>query len=414
MHTGINKIVWHMFHELFYLLILPLDLLVPKRKDYWIFALKHGIPWGDNLRNIFERALEDPDITPILLTNGSDPRDDIKQLYADRGIDIITAKRMSLRGVGYFLRSKFCFISFSNMELYSVLIPQFRHNIINLWHGIRVKAVGFALPKKRNYRSVRKFLNPHYIYCDYYISSSEVDKLAMCTTMMHNPHKVWVTGSPRNDYLFEETRLPPDLQAEDEHLKKVLNGRKLVLYSPTFREWRDNVNPISDEKNAAALAKLAEKYGAVFGIRKHWSDHALQIVDGLGIIDCGNKEFPNSQIVIRNADIMISDYSSIWVDYLLLNRPVIGYCYDYERYLRDRSLLFRYDNIFPGEITYNFDELVSALESVLKGEESADSKALRKSSRKFFFSHFDNQSTTRVYTKIQETYFGKKCHSSNN
>jgi len=397
-----QKLTWHLFHELFYLFLLPFDLLIPKRKDYWIFAQKHGIPWGDNLRNMFEMALDDPEITPIILTNGSDPRDDIRSLYADRGV--IMAKRFSARGIWYFLRSKFCYISFSNMELYSVLIPLFRHNIINLWHGIRVKAVGFALPYKRNLKRNRHFLNPHFIHCDYYIASSEVDKLAMSTTMIQNPHRVWVTGSPRNDYLFVETKLPVDLDEQDKKLKDIIGDKKLILYAPTFREWDDNVNPISDKKNASILVELAKKHNAVFGIRKHWSDNALQIVDGIGIVDCGNQIYSNSQIVLRNTDILISDYSSIWVDYLLLDRPVLGYCYDFERYSNDRSLLFKYENIFPGEVTRNLDELASALESILEGKERDESKKLREFSRKFFFSHFNNKATERVYNKVKEVY----------
>lgn len=359
-----------------------------------MFTAKQGLPWGDSMRSVFERALNDKNITAIILTNGKTRRMDIENLYPDT----LVLKRFSLKGIWYFLRSKVCFISHSNKELYSMLIPHFRHILINLWHGIPIKSIDFAEATKSKYN--RKFFNPYYRLCNYFISSSHIDRLAMSGCMMQNPNNIWITGLPRNDLLFEKTKLPPDLKKEEEAIKRILNGRKLILYAPTFRDWEDDTNPLSEEKNIVSLLDILKKYNAALGIRKHPFDTSIQIADSDDIIDCSSNFFTNPQILLRNTDILISDYSGIWIDYLLMDRPIIGFCYDYDRYMKGRSFLYDYKAVFAGEIANDVPELISSLEESLEGNDKGNKK--REFSQKIFFTYADSNSTDRVFNKTKE------------
>ena len=53
--------------------------------------------------------------------------------------------------------------------------------------------------------------------------------------------------------------------------------------------------------------------------------------------------------LLKHTDMMITDYSSIYFDYLLLDKPIIFYPYDFEQYTKDdRNLLFDYESMTPG------------------------------------------------------------------
>ena len=71
-----------------------------------------------------------------------------------------------------------------------------------------------------------------------------------------------------------------------------------------------------------------------------------------------------------DTDILISDYSSTYIDYLLLDRPLIFYNFDYEDYLQnDREMYYDYDEVTPGYKAATFDELMKELDSIAKDED---------------------------------------------
>ena len=80
----------------------------------------------------------------------------------------------------------------------------------------------------------------------------------------------------------------------------------------------------------------------------------------------------NSDIypLLRDVDVLVTDYSSIYFDFLLLDRPVVFFCYDLDSYTRDdRALLFDYQTMTPGPKARTMAELVSALHQVAAGDD---------------------------------------------
>ena len=76
------------------------------------------------------------------------------------------------------------------------------------------------------------------------------------------------------------------------------------------------------------------------------------------------------QELLMDTDILISDYSSTYIDYLLLDRPLIFYNFDYEDYLQnDREMYYDYDEVTPGYKAATFDELMTELDSIAKDED---------------------------------------------
>ena len=106
-------------------------------------------------------------------------------------------------------------------------------------------------------------------------------------------------------------------------------------------------------------------------------------------------------------DALITDYSSIYFDYLLLDRPVIFYPYDYDNYIRnDRSLLFDYKQMAPGHICMSQDEIEAALLQI------ADDpyKQKRHEVLELVFNHKDDMASSRLWQVLRDDYILKKVH----
>ena len=72
--------------------------------------------------------------------------------------------------------------------------------------------------------------------------------------------------------------------------------------------------------------------------------------------------------ILNAFDVMISDYSSIVFDYLLLDRPVIYLIPDYEEYRSQRGFVFRnIDSYMPGDKAFDFRQMLDALQRVFDG-----------------------------------------------
>src|SRR5208283_2067110 len=70
--------------------------------------------------------------------------------------------------------------------------------------------------------------------------------------------------------------------------------------------------------------------------------------------------------VLHLCDILITDYSSIFFDFLKFNKPIIFYPYDFLEYQKlDRCFYFDYKQFVPGPIVYSFDEMLKLISRIL-------------------------------------------------
>jgi len=111
---------------------------------------------------------------------------------------------------------------------------------------------------------------------------------------------------------------------------------------------------------------------------------------------------PDTQSLLAATDLLITDYSSIYVDYLILNKPIVFLPFDYERYTHHRGLVIDFDDSSdtPGEKISTVDDLLNYLE---KAEDYGDDYVeSRTQARKRFFEYFDGKSCKRIWNFIRE------------
>lgn len=134
----------------------------------------------------------------------------------------------------------------------------------------------------------------------------------------------------------------------------------MIFYMPTFRESeilffenfdRDDFQIFLEENNTLFCIKLHPKSKLNEEFRNIQSENIMVI----------NKD-ADPYVFLKMADVLITDYSSIYFDYLLLDRPIIFFAYDLEEYLNDsREMYFDYDEFTPGEKVNNYHELKKSI-----------------------------------------------------
>ena len=223
---------------------------------------------------------------------------------------------------------------------------------INTWHGSPLKKMGEDQP---NSKTKYKFKASQTDY-RYAQSQFEVDVYSKLSKLPKD--RFALVGLPRNDELFSINK------EETEKIKQKLNipkDKKVILYAPTFREWiRDKEGcllapPINIDK---WKEKLSDKYIVLF--RAHYEVNRI-----LGIKDdeflYNVTDYPNLNELMKISDILISDYSTLMIDYSILKRPIFAYCYDYEECLEKRGFYFDIEKEYPNKICKNEDDLINQI-----------------------------------------------------
>ena len=102
------------------------------------------------------------------------------------------------------------------------------------------------------------------------------------------------------------------------------------------------------------------------------------------------------------SDMLITDYSSIYIDYLIMNRPIVFFNYDYELSLKqDRNLQSIFIETIPGIITKTQTELETALhEHLVLGHDEFAKK--RTELMGISYNHVDGNSASRIYNLLDQ------------
>ncbi|BCJ37472.1 glycosyl transferase [Actinocatenispora thailandica] len=224
---------------------------------------------------------------------------------------------------------------------------------------------------------------------DYSISTSPY-----CSEVWERAYPISVRtleyGSPRNDALATATaESAARLRAEF----GIGADERVVLYAPTFREYRAGGDPLIDHRElAAALGP-----GCRLLIRGHHLDRgAGATVEDGRILDVS--EHGDIRELYQVADVLVTDYSSAMFDYLVLDRPIVLFAPDWEVYRTVRGTYFDLLAEAPGLVTRAAGELCAALRT--GSYDSAELAAVRRSFRARFCPYDDGYAAERVVRKI--------------
>lgn len=351
---------WRLANHLVRRMLFPvLERLVPADDRYWCFCTwdrhYHTL---DNPRAVLEAIRADRSIVPVVLQKRP------SETGAERewpGVRFVPAE--SWRGAYYLARSRVLLLGYAlrAVSSYASRVTP-KHLIVQLWHGIPLRRVGRMFPREEWWAAE----TPKYAAM---VASTERerDNLAQAFAPLDR-ERIWLTGLPRNDFfLGEESVLPADYLACLEELRGALDGRRLVLYAPTWRDHAEDHYVFSADERVR-LGALLRRHGAVLGVRGHSNVRNLpQYAEGPA-----EPEFlllnhiPDVNVILRETAVLITDYSSIYLDFLLTDRPILHFTYDLEAYLQKRiGFLYELEEALAGPPLRDTEELLVHLERAL-------------------------------------------------
>ncbi|PMQ21125.1 bifunctional glycosyltransferase/CDP-glycerol:glycerophosphate glycerophosphotransferase [Glutamicibacter arilaitensis] len=233
---------------------------------------------------------------------------------------------------------------------------------LQLWHGIPLKKMGLDEPDFLNApKRKRVELLNRSSYWDFLTVPSPYFEDTFVPAFDYT-NELLRYGSPRNDSLVslepsEVTRLRRDLGLRSD--------QKIVLYAPTFRaSSRGSRQPIRLELD---LENWLESMGeeCVLLVRAHYLNKINIHPRFFGkVIDVSS--IPEIANLYALSDVLVTDYSSVMFDFLTVDKPIVIYAYDYERYVDDeRGTYFSLLDDSPGQVVKSQDELHNSLKERL-------------------------------------------------
>lgn len=274
--------------------------------------------------------------------------------------------------------------------------------VINVWHGCGIfKKFGFSTFNTKwgnGNRSLSNKIYNHHKRIDIFTVSSPYVIPFYCEALNHseNENIIKSIGIPRTDIFFEKTFFENSKKNLEKTLDTKIN-KKIILYAPTFRG-----NSI-EKANIPEFLDLESFYNT-FGkeyiliIKHHPATKNSQLIPEHlknNIFDLTKNANINELLVCT--DILISDYSSLIFEFSLLNRPMLFFAPDLEKYNDDRGFYINYFSMMENLICRNNAELFESIKNINKYD--YDKIKLIKDK---FMSSCDGHSTDRLIKLMEE------------
>lgn len=319
----------------------------------WLFSSTDNSHYNYNSRYLFEYVKENlPEITTLFVINDPELRNSLSSKYGKQYF----IETESIQGIRQALSAGVWFTS-AGLPAYGTGLHK-KRLIINLWHGVPLKKIALLDPNLKKAARIyfKKIFSENYT-CILTTSHELIPLMARSFAVSEDKIKVW--GQPRNDGLFQKNdcreilgQLFPDLP----------EYTKTVLYAPTFRDYGQvQLFPFKDFDQKQLEAFLEEKKMLLF-IRTHVAEQGSAAPYlGKRIRFLGNEQAEDVTGILNIFDCLITDYSSIYIDYLLTDKPMIFLPYDRQQYLDGRGMNFDYDDVTPGPKPETFNDFLDAL-----------------------------------------------------
>lgn len=238
-------------------------------------------------------------------------------------------------------RVKICFITHESNDICKQIPDPIL--IVNLWHGIALKKMGYDSDVDIKNMQLNEIKNP-YDRNNFIISSSSITQKHMMSCMHFSAESVLPFGQPRTDILFNKSKanlLRKKIKAEN-----YSSYKSIYLYAPTFRDSGYGTKIYKSVVNS--FVKHADKDDLLI-LRLHPREklEAKKIALLSDNVVISKFSDPINDLLVSDA--LISDYSSIIFDFMILSRPIFLYIPDIIEYKSVRSgFYFDYEKIMNG------------------------------------------------------------------
>ena len=301
---------------------------VPDYTDnaYWVY--RHALRTRSDLEHVW--LVKDPSVGDRV----REELEGIRRQHGVRGHRVSVVRKNGPGGYWAYLRSR---VSFHTHGLYAFSRWTFRREVVCLWHGVGIKAIDRL--NRSNPAPKRPFGTRH-------VATSHFYRYVIAAATGVDPAAVWVAGNPRCDPLvFEEARATPDDRVRD--LLGLPPDRRLILWLPTFRVLVDPWSPggaMGGQADGRSQRSFLDNLPpwAMSVLEQACEDHDCTVLVKLHPLDALNhtpeqvagrhvRLLPAAALsrhgvqlydLLATADGLMTDLSSVVVDWLVTGRPV--------------------------------------------------------------------------------------------
>lgn len=324
-------------------IIIFLDVIVPKNPELVIVGSNSRRAITGNAKSILLSLKAFDHVNTRYCSQKSE---DYLSMY--KRIDGFT-----FRDFWFFLRTKNILTTHGASDIDWVFSSRKKH--VESWHGIPFKAMGIKDKKinKKSHKSVIK----KYSRVSKFISSSYFVGNLYKDCFMLSDEQISNIGFPRVENM---------LNSNKESLKEKYQCNNIFLYAPTFRD--DGFTRIFpfDDFNEKELENFLISTKTIIFLRLHPNDSNLGVSNIKNVKSFDSIEYPDINDYLNQFDGVITDYSSIYFDFITTQRPSILIPYDLENYMETRGMLFKsYSEAFVDNKVDCFFDFISSLARVI-------------------------------------------------
>lgn len=347
-----NRLLNYMRYAVFYSISFIYNIIYPMKENKVLFLSDVRTVMGGNLKSVYD-YLEDKDYERVIEFKG------------DRRVRRNFKEKLHL--IYNLSTSKYILLD-DLSESITLMKVRKNQEIIQLWHGPGAfKRFGWS--RKKNGENIDKIHKGYKKYTKATVSSEDI-RWCYAEAFGINENKTKATGFPRTDLFFDECYLKDVKDKFYAQYPEFIN-KKIVLFAPTYRGIK--VNDASYDFTKFDLDRLYNEFYEEYVFIVKWHPALFNNIDR-GVVEGPDyskyKDFffdfsfyrdINDLLIV--ADLLITDYSSLIFDYVLLNKPIIYYAYDLQQYAGHggRGLYFDFDEYVYGKVAVNIDELVDSI-----------------------------------------------------
>ena len=385
------KIVWLLETVIFFIL----SYIIPKNKNLVIFWCRRweSIIWNPKIYYKYLQHNHWNSLDLFFYDKNKINTDESIRTYIN-----------TLKKYIYMLRAHYIIIDNCSFDVWLNWVFVWNFNTIQTRHGEPIKWIWFLSKQYVEARSKIVLFFEKLEYANYMMILSNYNTADIMSWVFNNSKKVKNIGVPRNDLM---THSKIQKLVENNKVKNSLsdfknNYKQVYLLAPTFREQTNS--DYFNESEIRELNEILKKKNILLLIKTHPRETRNYIKEDTSNIANVTELLPyDATDFLPFIDWIVTDYSSIYIDFLLTWKPIIWYQKDLEDYLKnERGILYPpKDVILQNSTAYNFKDLLSIfnnLNIILSTKKYISQYSSLK--QKIYWENIWSTSTSEQLTKI--------------
>jgi len=355
-----------------------------------------GRLYADNTKSLFEFLNKHSNNKVYWIAKNREVISEIKKL------NYKVVSYYSIQAIKLLRKAKHVFLTHGHLDFPPIKFSP-ETKIILTWHGTPIKRINDDIKKSLIYSkwaSIFKLNIRYDDYVDYLLTPTrdEFEHQILSVAFRIPIEKILDLGYPKLDILAKNDSISIETLRKKYDIPKEFE--RIILYCPTYRDDHSLRFPIS-QKELNNLEKLLQESNSLFLMKGHY------FVENIDF-----EQYKNIKITPKDADIqelyfitqiLITDYSSTMLDFSVFDRPILLFPYDLDEYKKERGMYYNLEEIAPGPLLFNGNEIIEAIKNI----DDIDKKYREKRAeiRDRFNKYLDGKSSQRILKFLNIQFF---------